>query len=362
MGRKVCKKCGTDENVNFNEMCQKCYENSIKIVKKSEEDIEKEEQTERKTLIQKWWFWLIIAIVFVVIANINNNSNIKTSSNTINNSTTNSTSKKTQKENPYKITNDYDGVYKFILNSDNGSGHVFTSKGAISFKNGICKAKYVVNSDTLSEYSREYEGFCGINEKDNSIFYFSLKDDEILYRCSNTNGNLSCKLKSRYDLSGCYNEELILTYIEDSQDINKVLSQVIEEEKLKKEAEEKAKKEQEEKDFKSSCNTYTYEQIARNPEKFKGTNVKLTGEVIQVITGSYSTNLRVNITKTGTYSTYYTDTIYVVYYPESGEDKILEDDIITIYGTSQGDCSYTSVLGATITLPNINAKYITIEE
>ncbi|MGN1302426.1 MAG: hypothetical protein ACI4VO_02080 [Clostridia bacterium] len=133
-------------------------------------------------------------------------------------------------------------------------------------------------------------------------------------------------------------------------------------EKEQKEAEEKAKKEQEEREFKASCQAYTFEQMARNPDNFKGTNVKVTGEVVQVMSDSYSTNLRVNITKNGTYSTYYTDTIYVVYYPESGEDKILENDIITIYGTSQGDCSYTTVLGSTVTLPNIKAKYITIEK
>ena len=69
-----------------------------------------------------------------------------------------------------------------------------------------------------------------------------------------------------------------------------------------------------------------------------------------------------NITKEGTYSTYYTDTIYVTYTPEEGEDKILEDDIITVYGISQGDYSYTSTIGAQVTLPLISGKYITLEK
>lgn len=133
-----------------------------------------------------------------------------------------------------------------------------------------------------------------------------------------------------------------------------------EEERLQKEAEEKAKKEKEETDFKASCKTYTFKEMARKPDDFKGTNVKLTGEVVQAMYGSYSTELRVNITKQGSYSTYYTDTVYVTYYPKEGEGKILEDDIITIWGTSFGDTSYTSTLGATITLPYISAKYIQI--
>ena len=99
-------------------------------------------------------------------------------------------------------------------------------------------------------------------------------------------------------------------------------------------------------------------------KEFEGTsgggavNVKVTGEVVQALYGTSGVDLRVNITKEGTYTTYYTDTIYVVYYPEAGEDKILEGDVITIYGTSQGDYTYTSTLGASINLPLIYGKYI----
>ena len=102
--------------------------------------------------------------------------------------------------------------------------------------------------------------------------------------------------------------------------------------------------------------------MARNPNNFKGTNVKVTGEVVQALYGSSSVDLRINITKKGTYSPYYTDTIYVVYEPKPGEDKILEDDIITVYGTSKGDYSYTSTIGSKITLPLIDAKYIVLQK
>ena len=135
-----------------------------------------------------------------------------------------------------------------------------------------------------------------------------------------------------------------------------------EEEERKKEEEEKAKKQKEEADFKKECSVYTFEDLARNPEKIKGTKVKLTGEVVQAMYGTYSNSYRVNITKYGSYSTYYKDTVYVTYYPNSGEDKILEDDIITIWGTAEGDYSYTSTMGATITLPYISAEYIEISK
>ena len=42
--------------------------------------------------------------------------------------------------------------------------------------------------------------------------------------------------------------------------------------------------------------------------------------------------------------------------------KILEDDIITIWGGALGDYKYTSILGAEITLPWIEAEYIELEK
>lgn len=326
-----------------------------------------------KDLIKKWWFWLIVVILSIITVTSGSEKN-KNTNQTYNNSNVLSyienlkedyNNNQKLKENPYKTTKEFDGVYKFVLNSNNGSGHRFTSKGIISFENGICKAKYLVSSDTLSEYIREQEGFCGIKENSNSEFYFTLNDDKnyelISYQCILSDKKFLCKLISEYDLSGCYSDELILTYVDNLQDVDKALEQVKAEEEAKREAEEKAKKEQEEKEFKASCQTYTFEQMARNPDNFKGTNVKITGEVVQVIEGLYSNGLRVNITPKGAYSTYYTDTIYVNYVPEKGEDKILEDDIITIYGTAQGDYSYTSTLGAIVTLPFVYGKYITIE-
>lgn len=145
-----------------------------------------------------------------------------------------------------------------------------------------------------------------------------------------------------------------------NNETNIVEKQETEEEKQARLEQERLQKEQEKTTFKAGCQTYTFEQMARNPENFKGTNVKLTGQVIQALYGTGTVDLRVNITKKGQYTTYYTDTIYVVYYPEEGEDKILEDDIITIYGTSQGDYTYTSTLGSPVTLPLIYGRYIEI--
>lgn len=340
--------------------------------------MEEKEVKKEKEIYEKWWFWCIIVfiILIILVSEIFESNEIQqiSENNQINDNTT--TSENKIETNPYISTQDCNGTYSFSLSSDNGSGYMYYAIGAISFNGGECKIKYNRLSEAFKyEDIIELEGFCGINEQDNSIFYFILKnenDEEFCtYKCTKTEKNLDCELKSEYDLAGCTNNKLDLTYVNDSQDIDTVYNNIVNQEKAKKEAEEKekkakeeaeekAKKEKEETDFKASCQAYTFEQMARNPDNFKGTNVKLTGEVIQALYGSYSVDLRVNITKKGTYSTYYTDTVYITYTPEEGENKILEDDIITIYGTSGGDYSYTSTMGAPVTLPLIYGKYIEI--
>jgi hypothetical protein len=115
--------------------------------------------------------------------------------------------------------------------------------------------------------------------------------------------------------------------------------------------------EEKEEDFKADCSKYSYEDLARNPDAVYGDNVKLTGKVIQVLEDGNNCELRVNITKT---RWGYTDTIYVSYTRKSDESRILEDDIVTLWGWSGGTISYTAVLGQTVTLPYVLAAYLTI--
>lgn len=108
-----------------------------------------------------------------------------------------------------------------------------------------------------------------------------------------------------------------------------------------------------------SCSIIDYKTLARNPDKYKGNRYKFTGEVIQVIETYGLVELRVNITK-NEYD-YYSDTIYVTLYVGNDGDRILEDDIITIYGECAGLYTYTALLGQEVTLPKIQGKYYTIK-
>ena len=107
--------------------------------------------------------------------------------------------------------------------------------------------------------------------------------------------------------------------------------------------------------YKASCVTYDYDTIARNPDKYMFTYGKYTGEIIQVLEDGNEVQLRVNITQER-YG--YSDTIFVLYTLEDGASRLLEDDIITIYGMNMGTVSYKSVLGASFTIPCVYAEYI----
>lgn len=114
-------------------------------------------------------------------------------------------------------------------------------------------------------------------------------------------------------------------------------------------------------DYKASCSTIAFDDLARNPDKYAGKLYTFTGEVVQVQRSGSHWILRIDVTPvTSSYGDdvlYYEDTIYAVYYPTEGEDNILEDDIVTIYGRCAGEETYTSILGTSISLPRIDVEY-----
>lgn len=111
--------------------------------------------------------------------------------------------------------------------------------------------------------------------------------------------------------------------------------------------------------FISGCESYSYEDLMRDPTAIKGSKVSLRGKVVQVQTGTSGYTLRVEITQ-GSYGIW-NDDIMVSYSKPSGSPNIMEKDIVDIYGTASGTVEYTTVLGAKRTVPLVNAKYVDIE-
>ncbi len=121
---------------------------------------------------------------------------------------------------------------------------------------------------------------------------------------------------------------------------------------------EKAKKEQEEAEAAAKAAAeaekakgyetgITYDQLARTPDDFKGQKVKFSGKVLQVMESDDETQIRLAVDSN------YDTVLYCGYSPAIISSRILDDDIITVYGTSLGLFSYTSTLGGKITLPAI---------
>lgn len=96
----------------------------------------------------------------------------------------------------------------------------------------------------------------------------------------------------------------------------------------------------------------TYDQLSRTPDDFKGKKVKFYGKVVQVIEGGSTIQIRLAVNDDY-------DTILLGSYSSSiVSRRVLEDDHITIYGTSKGTISYESTLGATITIPGVSIDKI----
>lgn len=106
-----------------------------------------------------------------------------------------------------------------------------------------------------------------------------------------------------------------------------------------------------ESEYKSECESVAYETIARAKDGLKGDKLTFTGQIIQATPGTY----RMNVTK-GDY--FYTDTIIFDIDENILNENILEDDIVTIWGESEGQYTYKAVLGNEITVPKIKVAYI----
>ena len=60
-----CKKCHTTENVNFEGMCKKCYEESVGIIEEEEKDIEYVNSSDSSNMVANK-FTLIVVIIKVI--------------------------------------------------------------------------------------------------------------------------------------------------------------------------------------------------------------------------------------------------------------------------------------------------------
>lgn len=108
-------------------------------------------------------------------------------------------------------------------------------------------------------------------------------------------------------------------------------------------------------EYKQACNYYDYSTIFRDSSKYVGEKATVTGEVVQILYDGDYCGFRINVTD-GTY--YSEDTMWGEYQSSSDESRILEGDMLTIYGELNELYTYEAVMGNQITIPAITVKYV----
>ncbi|MGH1263286.1 toxin regulator [Bacillus cereus] len=129
--------------------------------------------------------------------------------------------------------------------------------------------------------------------------------------------------------------------------------------KAQKEAEEKAKADEkaradaeakrltEEKAKKGYDTGITYDQLARTPDQFKGEKVKLKGKVVQVMEGTGKTQIRLAV------GSNYDTILFGEFDTSIVQSRVLENDVITVMGSSTGILTYKSTMGGNISIPGM---------
>ena len=135
-----------------------------------------------------------------------------------------------------------------------------------------------------------------------------------------------------------------------SEDQQKSITAKINDLKQKEDAEKLVKE-------KEKYNTgITYKQLARNPEDYNGEYCKFKGEVLQVIKNRRYNYLRIAVNNNPN------DMLYVKYNPSIVDSRVLEGDIVTIYGISTGLYTYVNILGMPISMPSMNIDKLDIQD
>lgn len=124
---------------------------------------------------------------------------------------------------------------------------------------------------------------------------------------------------------------------------------------------EKAEKEE----YISSCTEIAYKKLLRTPDDYIGTQIVLTVKISQILNGWFSigdTAYHCYTDESG-YGWYYDDEYYVVDERSDKSLKLLEDDIVKIYGEYEGIETVTRAITSTnVEVPRVSMRYVELIE
>ncbi len=102
----------------------------------------------------------------------------------------------------------------------------------------------------------------------------------------------------------------------------------------------------------TSYPTGNYTAIMRDPRSYDGQNMSIYGRVLQKQEGSSGYGPGSYTTMRVATSGYY-DNVFYVTCPYYAAEGIIEDDFITVYGECDGTKTYTTIMGASVTIPEL---------
>lgn len=114
-------------------------------------------------------------------------------------------------------------------------------------------------------------------------------------------------------------------------------------------------KEMSEEDFKKQCEEISYEDLARNPDSYKGKAIKAKLRIEQVVDDTYLRAYSNDDT-----DSWYGDE-YVLYDSRDNGENLIEEDIVTVYGVYYGTETMERAIGGSDDIPCICLIYTELE-
>ena len=118
-------------------------------------------------------------------------------------------------------------------------------------------------------------------------------------------------------------------------------------------------------EYRAECETVKYKDLCRYPDQYAGKKITITGQVQQIMDANWLSSdkaWRVQTDNDG-YGYYLDDEYYAIDKRPSDAIKVLQDDIVVIYGEFTGMTNVTRALtNTTDEIPCIDVAYVDIVE
>ncbi|MGF2053370.1 hypothetical protein [Vagococcus fluvialis] len=246
-----------------------------------------------------------------------------------NSSTNNSTSESSKVEKEKEVFKLYGAEYNLSAKTFSVSGKTNIDNKVVAKKDGEEIGEVKVTASGSIEYVGE------IPEKSFDIEFSDKTNSETV------------TIKSLSELEQEERDKQIAIAKEERKKADEEAAKIAKEEQEKKEKEAAIQKAKEE--LAAQYDTgITFDNLARNPDTYKGQKVKFYGKIVQVIKGDNQSQFRFAVDDN------YDQMLYIeISENQLSNNRILDNDYITIKGTSYGEYTYSSTLGGEITVPAV---------